>query len=359
MRAYNFSAGPAALPLPVLEQARNELLDWQGRGVSVMEISHRSPVFEALAAEAEADLRTLLNIPKNYRVLFLPGGGSVQFAMVPLNLLRGKTTADYIHTGVWSGKALNEARHYCDVNVAASAAASEFTDIPDQSSWHLNLDAAYVHYTTNETIGGLSFPFIPETCEVPLVADMSSDILSEAFDVTRFGLIYASAQKNIGPAGLSIVIVREDLLEGAHAHTPTVFNYKVQAEHRSMVNTPPTYSWYLAGLVFKWLLAQGGLSSVAAVNERKAAKLYKAIDESYLYLNLVNPAYRSKMNVPFQLARSELASTFVAEALAQGLAALKGHALVGGVRARIYNAVPEEAVDALIAFMRDFERRYG
>jgi phosphoserine aminotransferase len=358
-RVFNFSAGPAALPQAVLKQAQTEMLDWNGSGMSVMEMSHRGKEFMSIAEQAESDLRRLMNIPDNYKVLFLQGGASAQFAMVPLNLLRGKTSADYVNTGAWSKKAISEAKRYCDVNVVASSEDSKFTAIPAFESWKLNGDAAYVHYTPNETIGGVEFHWMPETGDIPLVVDMSSTILSRPVDVSRFGVIYAGAQKNIGPAGLTLVIVREDLIGQVLAGTPTMFDYQIHADAGSMYNTPPTYAWYLAGLVFKWLLDLGGLEGIAEVNRRKAEKLYAAVDGSDFYANPVDPACRSWMNVPFTLANPELDPVFLAEAREQGLVTLKGHRSVGGMRASIYNAMPEEGVDALIAFMADFEKRNG
>ncbi|HHJ12242.1 MAG TPA: 3-phosphoserine/phosphohydroxythreonine transaminase [Chromatiales bacterium] len=358
-RVYNFSAGPAALPEEVLEQARDELLDWHGAGMSVMEMSHRGKEFMSIAEQAEADLRELMDIPDEYRVLFLQGGASSQFAMVPMNLLRGRGKADYINTGAWSKKAIAEARRYAEVNVAASSEATNFTTIPPMSDWQLDPEAAYVHYTPNETIGGVEFHWVPETGEVPLVADMSSTILSRPIDVRRFGVIYAGAQKNIGPAGLTLVIVREDLIGETLPGTPTMFDYKVHAEAGSMYNTPPTYSWYLAGLVFQWLKRRGGLERMAEINRRKAEKLYAAIDASEFYSNPVDPDCRSWMNVPFTLADPELDPLFLSEAKEAGLVTLKGHRSVGGMRASIYNAMREEGVDALIAFMADFENRHG
>ncbi len=358
-RVFNFSAGPAMLPQAVLEQAQQEMLDWQGSGMSVMEMSHRGKEFMSIAAQAEADLRELMDISDDYAVLFLQGGASSQFTMVPLNLLGDKKSADYINTGSWSKKAIAEAKRYCDVNVAASSEDSKFTTVPAQDSWQLNPDAAYVHYTPNETIGGVEVPFIPETGSVPLVADMSSTILSRPVDVSRYGIIYAGAQKNIGPAGLTVVIVRKDLMGNSLASTPTMFDYQVQAESGSMYNTPPTYSWYLAGLVFAWLKQHGGLVKMAEINKRKAEKLYAAIDDSDFYANPVDPACRSWMNVPFTLANPELDSVFLEESREEGLTTLKGHRSVGGMRASIYNAMPEEGVNNLIAFMAEFERRHG
>ena len=358
-RAYNFSAGPAMLPEAVLRQAREELLDWRGSGMCVMEMSHRGKEFMSIAEQAEADLRELLNIPVDYKVLFLQGGASSQFAMVPLNLLRGKKQADYLNTGMWSKKAIAEGKRFCDVNVAASSEAQKFTTVPPRDTWQCNPDAAYLHYTPNETIGGVEFDGIPEVGDVPLVADMSSTILSRPLDVSKFGVIYAGAQKNIGPAGLTIVIVREDLIGQALPGTPTMFDYKAHADNDSMYNTPPTYGWYLAGLVFAWLKQQGGLAAMAEINRRKAEKLYAAIDESGFYANPVEPAYRSWMNVPFTLANPDLDKTFLAEAKDAGLLTLAGHRSVGGMRASIYNAMPEAGVDALVDFMGDFARRNG
>lgn len=323
-----------------------------------MEMSHRGDDFVAIAEQAEQDLRDLLNIPSNYRVLFLQGGASLQFAQIPMNLLRGNHSADYICTGVWSQKAIAEAQKFCQVNVAASDEANNFRTVPPRADWRLNTDAAYLHYTPNETIHGVEFDFIPETA-VPLVADYSSSILSEPLDVSRFGLIYAGAQKNIGPAGIVVVIVREDLLGQVLPGTPTMLDYAVAAKNGSMYNTPPTFSWYLAGLVFKWLKAQGGLTAMQALNQRKAKKLYDAIDASDFYANPVERAYRSRMNVPFTIADASLEKVFLAEAEARQLLNLAGHRSVGGMRASLYNAVPEAAVDALVDFMADFEQRHG
>ena len=358
-RVYNFSAGPAMLPEAVLRRAREELLDWQGSGMSVMEMSHRGKEFMSIARQAEADLRELMGIPENYRVLFLQGGASLQFAMVPLNLMRGPGKADYVLTGSWSKKAIAEGKRFGAVNIAASTEESGFTTVPPQETWQLDPEAAYVHYTPNETIQGVEFHWIPDTGDVPLVADMSSTILSRPIDVSRFGLIYAGAQKNAGPAGLTLVIVREDLIGHAQAGTPTLLDYATHAEAGSMYNTPPTYAWYIAGLVFQWIKEQGGLAAMGERNKRKADKLYAAIDASDFYANPVDPAARSWMNVPFTLANPELDSVFLEEAKAQGLVTLKGHRSVGGMRASIYNAMPEEGVDALVAFMADFEKRHG
>jgi phosphoserine aminotransferase len=358
-RIYNFSAGPAMLPEEVLQQAREDMLEWQGSGMAVMEMSHRGKEFMSIAAQAEADLRELLAIPANYKVLFLQGGASSQFAMVPLNLLQGKSGADYINTGMWSKKAIAEAKRFCAVNVAASSEETKYTTIPPQAEWRLNADAAYVHYTPNETIGGVEFHWVPDTGDVPLVADMSSTLLSRPIDVSKFGVIYAGAQKNIGPAGLTLVIVREDLLGKAQANTPAMFDYKIHADADSMYNTPPTYAWYLAGLVFQLLKRNGGLQAMAEINKRKADKLYAAIDDSGFYRNPVEKSSRSWMNVPFTLADANLDKTFLAEAAQAGLKTLGGHRSVGGMRASIYNAMPEAGVDALVAFMQDFAKRNG
>jgi phosphoserine aminotransferase len=359
VRVFNFSAGPAVLPLEVLEQARDEMTDWQGSGMSVMEVSHRSKAFVACAEQAEADLRELLAVPAHYKVLFLQGGATAQFAAIPLNLSQPGQTADYVNTGAWSKKAIGEAQRYLAVNVAADA-GGKYTDVPAQSGWQLTPGAAYLHYTPNETIGGVEFPFIPEVA-VPLVADMSSTILSRPIDVSRFGLIYAGAQKNIGPSGICVVIVREELIAaGPRSDTPIVLDYKQMAADGSMNNTPPTFGWYFAGLVFKWLKRQGGLAALAQRNQAKAAKLYAAIDNSGgYYKNPVALPARSWMNVPFTLPRAELDKVFLAEAGKAGLVNLEGHRSVGGMRASLYNALPPEAVDALVAFMAEFARRNG
>lgn len=355
---YNFSAGPACLPREVMQQAQAEFLNWQGKGISIMELSHRHPWYLTMVEQCEQDLRELLAIPNNYKVLFLAGGASFQFAMVPMNLLRDKNTADYINTGIWSQKAINEAKRYCEVNIAASGESSQFYSIPDFNEWRLNPNAAYVHYAANETITGLEFNYIPDTAGVPLVSDMSSNILSKPLDVSRFGLIYAGAQKNIGPSGLCIVIVREDLLGNFLPFTPALYNYQIQAENNSMYNTPPTYAWYMAGLVFAWLKKQGGLAVIAEHNQRKAAKLYQYIDQSDYYFNTIDPRYRSKMNVSFRIKNSELEPQFIQQAEQAGLFALKGHKLAGGgMRASIYNAMPEEGIDKLIEFMQDFKQK--
>jgi len=356
-RAFNFSAGPATLPQPVLEQAQAELPDWHGCGMSVMEMSHRSKEFKSIAEQAEADLRELLNIPNSYKILFLQGGASSQFAMVPLNLLGGGNEADYFNTGIWSKKAIAEAKKYCQVNLPVDSAPNNFTSVSD--TWTLNPNAAYVHYTPNETINGVEFHTIPDVGDKPLVADMSSTILSRPLDVSKYGVIYAGAQKNIGPAGLTIVIIREDLADMPLSHTPSMLTYKTHIDSGSMYNTPPTYAWYVAGLVFKWLKELGGLVEMGKRNQRKAEMLYAAIDNSDFYNNPVDLAYRSWMNVPFTLINADLNQSFLAGAKEAGLVTLAGHRTVGGMRASIYNAMPEEGVQALVDFMSDFEKRKG
>jgi phosphoserine aminotransferase len=358
-RVYNFSPGPAALPLEVLEQIRDDIPDWNGTGMSVMEVSHRGKAFMAVAAMAEQDLRDLLNIPDDYAVLFLQGGATMQFSMVPLNLAAAGESVDYIQTGSWSKKAVAEARRFCKVNLAADSSDRNFTYIPSPDSWNLSRDAAYCHYTPNETIAGVEFHFVPETGQVPLVADMSSTILSRPVDVSRFGVIYAGAQKNIGPAGITLVVVRKNLLDAKRADIPALLGYRIYAESESMTNTPPTFAWYVAGLVFEHLKRQGGLSVMAEVNARKASKLYAAIDQSSFYSNPVKVDCRSWMNIPFVLADSSKDGKFLAEAEQAGLTNLKGHRSVGGMRASLYNATTEAAVDALVEFMREFERNNG
>ncbi|MBA4175161.1 MAG: 3-phosphoserine/phosphohydroxythreonine transaminase [Leptothrix sp. (in: Bacteria)] len=358
-RVFNFSAGPAALPESVLRQAADEMLDWHGSGMSVMEMSHRGKEFIAIAEEAEALLRELLAVPANYKVLFMQGGAIAENAIVPMNMLRGHAGADYIDTGEWSKKSLKEARKYGRVNVAASAAASGYTTIPPREGWQLDPNAAYVHICSNETIGGVEYHFTPDVGSVPLVADMSSSILSRPVDVARYGLIYGGAQKNIGPAGLTIVIVREDLLGGALPITPSAFDYKVVADNGSMYNTPPTYGIYIAGLVFKWIKARGGLAAMEAHNRAKAALLYDLLDRTTFYSAPVARDCRSLMNVPFKLEDAALDDAFLEGAEANGMVQLKGHRSVGGMRASIYNAMPIEGVQALVAYMQDFEARHG
>lgn len=356
---YNFSAGPAVLPKEVLQQVQNELVEWRGSGMSVMEMSHRGKEFMGIAAEAEADLREIMGIPANYKVLFLQGGASTQFSMVPMNLLRGKTGADYLNTGEWSKKAIKEAKKYCSVNVVASSEDKNFSYAPDQSAWKLNPDAAYVHYTSNETIGGVEIFWTPETGNVPLVSDMSSHILSRPMDVAKFGLIYAGAQKNIGPAGLTIVIVREDLIGETLSGTPTMMDYKTHVDNESMYNTPPTFAMYVAGLVFKWIKARGGLTGMEKYNAEKAALLYGYLDASSLYTCPTAKDNRSRMNVPFTLKDAALDEAFLKGAKARGLLQLKGHRSVGGMRASIYNAMPVEGVRALVDYLQTFEKEHA
>ena len=359
MRALNFSAGPAVLPEPVLAQAAAEMLDWHGSGMSVMEMSHRGKEFIGIAAKAEADLRTLLAIPANFKVLFLQGGALAENALIPMNLLAGRTGADYIHTGEWSSKSIKEAKKYCTVNVAATAADKNFTYVPARETWKLDPGAAFVHVCTNETIGGVEYHWTPDTGSVPLVADMSSHILSRPVDVARYGVIYGGAQKNIGPAGLTIVIVRDDLLDRALPITPSVFHWKEQAAAESMLNTPPTYAVYIAGLVFEWLLKQGGIAAIEQQNIAKAKLLYDYLDQSAYYSNPVRKEDRSRMNIPFRLADEAQDEAFLKGAKERGMVQLKGHRSVGGMRASIYNAMPIEGVRTLVEYMQDFERRNG
>jgi phosphoserine aminotransferase len=358
MPVFNFSPGPATLPAAVMAQAREEFLDWQASGTSIMEVSHRGKAFVRVAEEAEADLRELLGVPSNYDVLFMQGGASAQFALVPLNLSAPGATVDYIDTGHWSRKAIVEARRYCRVHLAADAGGN-YTTVPAQSALAFSESPAYVHFTPNETIGGVEFGYVPQTRGAPLVADMSSNILSAPLDVTKFGLIYAGAQKNIGPSGLVVVIVRHDLVGHARHETPSVFDYGLVAAERSMLNTPPTFAWYMAGLVFRWLKAAGGLTAIAAVNRAKADALYGAIDASRFYRNGVARDARSRMNVVFTLADPALDARFLEQADAAGLKNLKGHRVVGGMRASLYNAMPLAGVQALVEFMRDFEARHA
>jgi len=358
-RIFNFAAGPAVLPEAVLEQASQEMLDWHGCGTSVMEMSHRGKEFIGIAAAAEADLRELLGVPANYKVLFLQGGATLQFAAIPMNLLRGKSSADYVNTGEWSKKAIKEAKRYCSVNIAASSEDKKFTYAPAQAAWKLDRNVAYVHVCTNETIGGVEFHWIPDTGDVPLVADMSSHILSRPVEVAKYGLIYAGAQKNIGPAGLTIVIVRDDLLGQALPITPSVLEYKAQSEADSMLNTPPTYGVYIAGLVFKWLKGLGGLKKMAELNSAKAQVLYEFLDQTEFYYSPVEKGDRSLMNVPFRLRNESLNDDFLKQAKERGMVELKGHRSVGGMRASIYNAMPIDGVKALVGFMREFQTRHG
>ncbi len=358
MTIYNFSAGPAVLPKEVLQQAQAELLDWHGSGMSVMEMSHRGKEYMGIHAQAEADLRELLGIPANYKVLFLQGGAHLQFSMIPLNLLRGKASVDYVNTGEWSKKAIGEAKKFAGVNVVADNKDKNCTYVPTFDTWKLDKDAAYVHYTPNETIGGVEFNWIPQTGDVPLVADMSSNILSRQIDVTKFGLIYAGAQKNIGPAGLTLVIVREDLVGHADARLPTMMDFKIHADNESMYNTPPTFAIYMAGLVFQWLKKNGGIAAMEKNNIAKANLLYAAIDGSNGFYNCpVAKDDRSRMNVPFTLKDANLDGEFLKQADARGLLQLKGHRSVGGMRASIYNAMPLAGVQALVDFMNEFAKQ--
>ncbi len=354
---FNFCAGPAMLPFEVMEKAQQEFLNWQNTGSSVMELSHRSPMYIAMAAQAEADLRELMNIPNHYKVLFCHGGGRGQFSAVPLNLLPKGKSADYIVSGSWSKAAANEAKNFGEINTIDIVQDDETKTLIPSTEWKLNPEASYVHYCPNETVNGIEINEIPETNGIPLVADMSSTILSHAIDVTKFAVIYAGAQKNIGPSGLTIVIVRDDLLGKAQKATPCIMNYKTSADSDSMYNTPPTYAWYLAGLVFQWLKAKGGVCAIAKTNKQKADMLYQAIDNSDFYLNNISVQYRSKMNVPFWLKDESFNEQFLQEAEKSGLMALKGHRIVGGMRASIYNAMPIEGVQALVDFMQQFEKR--
>jgi phosphoserine aminotransferase len=357
---YNFSAGPAVLPKEVLQQAADEMLDWRGSGMSVMEMSHRGPEFMSIYQQAVSDLRELLNVPENYKILFLQGGGLGENAIVPMNLVGRKAqpaTVDFIHTGSWSGKSIKEAARYATVNVAASSAASCFSHVPPQQDWTLSKDAAYLHICTNETIDGVEYDFVPEVGDTPIVADMSSHILSRVIDVSRYGVIFGGAQKNIGPAGLTLAIVREDLLGHALPICPSAFDWKIVAEHDSMYNTPPTFGIYVAGLVFQWLKRQGGVAAIEQRNIAKAKLLYEALDADDFYQNRVLPANRSRMTIPFYLRDESRNEQFLAGAKARGLLQLKGHKSVGGMRASIYNAMPIEGVQALVDYLNEFAGR--
>lgn len=357
-RVYNFSAGPAMLPDVVMQQAQQSLLDFQQTGMSVMEISHRSEPFMAVAERAQTTLRALLAIPDNYHVLFLPGGATSQFAMAPMNILGNNATADYFDTGLWSTKAIAEASRYAKINIVASSKQTGYTTIPDRNTWTLQPDAAYLHYTPNETIHGVEFLEMPDFGDVPVVADMSSTILSRPIDVSRFALIYAGAQKNLGPSGITLVIVRDDIIKTPLAGTPGMFQYQNHIKQQSMYNTPATFPWYMVSLVLDWVLAQGGVTVMAQRNQAKSAKLYHAIDNSRLYQNNVAVNCRSWMNVRFTLTDSTLEAAFLQEASAAGLTNLRGHRAVGGMRASLYNAMPEKGVDALIDFMQAFEQTH-
>ncbi len=359
-KVFNFSAGPAVLPEEVLRLAAEEMLDWHGSGQSVMEMSHRGKEYMGIHAQAEADLRELMGIPSNYKVLFLQGGATMQFAQIPINLLRGKASADYVNTGEWSKKAIKEAKLFCKVNIAASSEDRKFTYVPAQADWKRDPDAAYLHFCSNETIGGVEFNWVPEALgDVPLVADVSSTFLSRPVDVSRYGLIYGGAQKNIGPAGLAIVIVRDDLIGHAPAGTPTMLDYKPQADNDSMLNTPPTFAVYIAGLVFEWLKRQGGIAAIEKRNIEKSQLLYDYLDTTGFYSNPVATGDRSRMNVPFTLKDAALDEPFLKGAQQRGMLQLKGHRSVGGMRASIYNAMPIEGVRALVEYMREFEKQHG
>ncbi|HEY2816257.1 MAG TPA: 3-phosphoserine/phosphohydroxythreonine transaminase [Casimicrobiaceae bacterium] len=359
MRVFNFSPGPAVLPEVVLQQAAAEMLDWHGSGMSVMEMSHRGKEFIGIAEKAEANFRELLAIPSNYKVLFLQGGAIGENAIVPMNLLAGRAAADYVNTGEWSKKSIKEAKRYCKVNIAASSEDEGFTYVPPFERWQITRDAAYIHVCTNETIGGVEFQWTPDTGAIPLVADMSSHLLSRVIDVSKFGVIYGGAQKNAGSAGLTLVIVRDDLLERALPITPSAFNWKAQSEADSMVNTPATYAIYIAGLVFEWLLAQGGVPAIERVNIAKAALIYDYLDQTSFYRSLVRKQDRSRMNVPFKLRDESLDEAFLKGAKERGMVQLKGHRAVGGMRASIYNAMPIEGVRVLVDYMKEFERQRG
>lgn len=358
-RVYNFGAGPATLPEEILLQAKEELLNWQNTGMSVIEISHRSAEFSELVKKTEQDFRDLLAIPKDYRVLFLSAPARAQFAMIPMNLLRGKKQADYIETGVWSHLAIEEAKRYTTVNVAASSAASHYNKVPDQTSWHINKEAAYVYFTHNETIDGVIFPMVPQIENVPLVSDMTSSLLTQPLDISQYGLVFAGSQKNIGPAGLTIVVVRDDLLGDVLPITPSIFNYQLLAQYESLYYTPTSFTLYMAGLMFSWLKSQGGINEMWQRNQRKAQTLYRCIDSSDFYLNSVLPAYRSPCNVPFKLSKENLTPIFLEEARQANLAGIQGHRLLGGLRASLYNAMPQAGVDALVEFMQDFKKKYA
>lgn len=359
-QVYNFNAGPAMLPIPVMQQVKEELLDWNGLGMSVMEISHRSKPFMKFGKQSEQDLRDLLNIPDNYKILFLPAGGRGQFSMVPMNLINGYKTAAYVHTGIWGTHASEEAERYCDVNVIASSESTRYTTIPPQAQWQSFSDAAYVHYVDNETVNGVEFSFTPNTGDVALVSDMSSNLLTRPLDVSKYGLIYACAQKNIGPAGVTIVIIRDDLLKREPLPTtPCMYRYHLHAENDSLYNTPPTFPWYVSGLVLQWVKREGGVAEMDRRSKLRSQALYHYIDKSSFYHNPVEQSARSRMNVIFNLADSKLEDDFLHQAEAAGLMGLKGHRYLGGMRASIYNAMPQSGVDTLISFMQEFERRHG
>lgn len=358
-RLYNFSAGPSSIPGPVLSRARDELLDWHGCGLSVLEMSHRGKEFHSIAEKIESDLRALLGVPDTHRILFLQGGATTQFSLIPMNLSGKGRTASYVDTGYWSRRAIQEGRKLCDVQIAASSENLNDYSLPSSENWVINVSADYLHYTANETIEGMEFSGVPDSNGVPLVCDMSSNILSGPIDVERYALIYAGAQKNLGAAGITLVLIREDMLGRVSGELPSVFSYLEYAENRSLVNTPPTFIWYLMGLVIEWIDEQGGLDAVAATNTAKATKLYQAIDRSEFYSNKVKVDARSRMNIPFVLADADLSDYFILEAEKNGLVNLRGHRSVGGMRASLYNAMPESGVDCLVSFMNEFERRNG
>ncbi|HEY5702066.1 MAG TPA: 3-phosphoserine/phosphohydroxythreonine transaminase [Gammaproteobacteria bacterium] len=356
---YNFGAGPAMLPTAVMQRAREEFLDWHGTGLSVMELGHRTPEFIAIAEQAEANLREILSIPDNFAILFLQGGATSQFSMVPLNLTAPGDRVDALYTGLWSGKAIKEAGRYCSVNVAASSENNHFTAIPDTSGWQLSANARYLYFTDNETVHGVEFQQTPKSGEVPLVSDMTSNLLTRPIDFSAYGLIFAGAQKNLGPAGLTLVIVREDLLGNSRQDIPRLYDYAFNAKEHSMANTPPTYSWYMAGLVLQWIKQEGGIPVMEQRAIARSSKLYQLIDASEFFSNPIATGSRSRMNIPFLLRDETLNNTFLKEAKSHGLVALAGHRSVGGMRASLYNAMPEAGVDCLAGFMADFERRYG
>lgn len=358
-RVYNFGAGPAMLPQAVMEQARDELLDWHGTGMSVIEMSHRSKAFTSIAEQAEADLRELMNITDDYRVLFLQGGATTQFAMAPLNLLAKNDTADYLHTGHWSGKAIKEAKRLANIHIIASSEADNFSTIPEIETWQLSDNAKYLYFTSNETIGGVEFQFYPDSNGIPLVCDATSNFLSRKVTLEKYGVIFAGAQKNFGPSGIAVVIVRNDLIGHAREGIPSLYDYAVHRDSNCMHNTPPTFSWYLCGLMFQWIKEQGGVPAMENMAIERSGLMYQLIDESDFYHSPVNPRYRSRMNVPFTLPDEELEKRFLAEAKEPGLVTLEGHRSVGGLRASLYNGMPLEGVRVLVDFMRDFERRYG
>ncbi len=360
-KVYNFSSGPAMLPEEVLREAQTELLDWHQTGMSIMEVGHRGRAFQSIVEQTEADLRELMDIPDNYHLLFLTGGATAQFSMVPMNLFAKKNHADYIDTGIWSKKALTEAMRFGQVNIAAQIEYQEgLACIPKEEKWSLNPDAAYVHYTPNETIEGIEFNSTPKTGQVPLVADMSSSILSQPINVRDFGIIYAGAQKNLGQAGISLVIIRDDLVHEPAIPTPILYSYKLHIDNKSLYNTPPTFAWYILGLTVAWVKRQGGVKTFAEINQHKAQTLYHFIDSHHeFYNNTVHPDCRSRMNVPFNLSQVNLTETFLQAAEKEGLTNLKGHRLAGGVRASLYNAMPQQGVDKLIEFMKDFARTHG